>query len=421
MRTFAMTLTLSALAMGSAVQAQIRVHPTGVNVNVQGATTVFLTFGGLTGYEPAESYWCGALIPATGAIGNQCDPATLFGTLPARYDLSRTSGSAGFTDIMSIPPSVARRAYQAAAAGEVSSFFYVRRFQSPSGGPDQYVAVTCRLTGGGARVPFALTNVELGFAVETPVLFVESGAPLPDLSAEITYNGTGTLQGRWEVVLPGEELPGEFDLVTEATLPAELRGTQQRYTEIARFNVFLPPTGRFTLEGPDPSRIPTAIDGAYQILLRIEATDDKEGDSDLAVVGAGNGVLHAGAVAGFPLPTLRYFVGGGGSSLAASVSDLPLALTAPFDGAEVPLSQPVDFAWEPDRRASLYRLQVESGSGVLLLEALLPPGTTRYQAPAWVAGRAEGEPVRWRVTSVDEEGSRVKRSEWRSLRWAGGR
>ena len=33
-----------------------------------------------------------------------------------------------FTDIMSIPPNVARRAYDAAAAGATSTFFYVRRF-----------------------------------------------------------------------------------------------------------------------------------------------------------------------------------------------------------------------------------------------------------------------------------------------------
>lgn len=51
--------------------------------------------------------------------------------------------------------------------------------------------------------------------------------------------------------------------------------------------------------------------GQYLVLLRIEATDDKEGDANLAAVGVGPGVVHSGAVAGFPIPPLRYFAGGG--------------------------------------------------------------------------------------------------------------
>ena len=132
----------------------VRVNPTGVNVNSQGATSVFLTFGGLTNQVPAEAFWCGALMSAAPAIGQRCDPATVFGRLPARLDLSRGSGSSGFTDIMSIPASVSRRAFQDAQSGATSSFFYVRRFVSLTGAPDEYVAGTCRMAGGGARVPF---------------------------------------------------------------------------------------------------------------------------------------------------------------------------------------------------------------------------------------------------------------------------
>ena len=151
------TALVLALALAQPATAQISRHPTGVNVSAQGATTVFLTFGNLDGYVADEALWCGELIPANPDIGSMCDPATIFGSLPLRVDLSRTSGEDGFTDIMSIPPSVARRAYQAAADGATSSFFYVRRFIDPSGvGPDQYVTVTCRLSGGGARVPFSL-------------------------------------------------------------------------------------------------------------------------------------------------------------------------------------------------------------------------------------------------------------------------
>ena len=49
----------------------------------------------------------------------------------------------------------------------------------------------------------------------------------------------GVSGDRCEVVQPGEELPESSDLLTEATLPIEKRGTQRRYTQLGRFNIFL--------------------------------------------------------------------------------------------------------------------------------------------------------------------------------------
>ena len=102
------------LAAAADPAAAISRDPNGVNVNAQGATTVFITFGALNQQVPVEATWCGELIPAAPDIGFKCDPATLFGRLPLRVDQSRLNGNV-FTDIMSIPPSVARRAWQAAA------------------------------------------------------------------------------------------------------------------------------------------------------------------------------------------------------------------------------------------------------------------------------------------------------------------
>src|SRR4029453_3020494 len=220
MRTRLITVAWLLIAAPALAQ-EIKVSPKGVNVNSQGATTVFLTFGGLGSHRPAEATWCGALIPAAPDLGLRCAPETIYGALPTRYDQSRRSGNGALTDIMSIPASVARRAYQAAAAGEESRFFYVRRFVSTSGGPDQFIDVTCRLTGGGARVPFALTDVKLSFAGEALIPFVDPGAGPPPLKAEISYNGTGRLKGRWEVVQPGDAPPEARDLLTEASLPLE--------------------------------------------------------------------------------------------------------------------------------------------------------------------------------------------------------
>lgn len=415
-------LLLGLIGLARPAAAQIRVDPPGVNVNAQGATTVFLTFGGLRPDQtPVEAFWCGELIPAPEpAIGLQCDPATLFGQLPLRYDRALVQGPA-FNDVMSIPPSVSRRAYQAAVEGQNSAFFYVRRFVSSSGGPDEYVAVTCRLSSGGARTPFALTEVEVRFDVETPVLYVQPGETPPAFEAEIAYNGTGRLQGRWEVAGPGEEPPAERDLLTEATLPPEERGTQRRFTQLARFNEYLPPSGRFTLPGPDPSILPTEAEGSYSILLRIEASNDREAESSRELAGAGEGVVRAGAVAGFPMPMLRYVVArGGGSELAERRSPSEVAPLAPEDGAAVLPGTAVVFRWSEDGRASYYRLEVVDSGEQSILRAMLPAGVLDYRSPPWLAERATAGPVRWRVIALDLGGEPICRTDWRELRFEPG-
>ncbi|HEX9885324.1 MAG TPA: hypothetical protein VGA70_02510 [Longimicrobiales bacterium] len=411
------TALVLALALAQPATAQISRHPTGVNVSAQGATTVFLTFGNLDGYVADEALWCGELIPANPDIGSMCDPATIFGSLPLRVDLSRTSGEDGFTDIMSIPPSVARRAYQAAADGATSSFFYVRRFIDPSGvGPDQYVTVTCRLSGGGARVPFSLLDVQVAFAGDEELLTMGTGDEMPPIQAHILYNGTGRLVGRWEVVLPGEEPPSAEDLLTEGTLPVEVRGTQRTYTELSRFNVFLPPDGEFVLEGPPVDALPSDLQGLYQVLLRIEASDDKEGDSSLAAAGAGEGTVHSGAVAGFPMPILRYFVGN--ADAAPTDRETGFQLLTPLPGVALPTDLPVDFTWSDMPGALVYRLEVRLVTGAPLTSAFLEAGTTSYRAPDWLAQRADGNGIRWRVVALAAGGIEAGSTRWRSHRWS---
>ena len=390
----------------------VRVNPTGVNVSTVGATTVFLTFGGLANQAPAEAFWCGALVPAAPAIGQRCDPATIFGRLPLRFDRSTTSGSSAFTDIMSIPASVARRAYEDAKNGATSSFFYVRRFVSLTGGPDEFVVVTCRMAGGGARVPFSLTDVRVSFAGQPTVQFVQPGAIAPAVAAEIAYTGTGRLRGRWEVVRPGDPVPGERDLLSEAALPIEQRGTQQRYAELQRVDVFLPPVGRAVIPGPDVERIPTDLEGQYLLLLRIEATDDKAADSDLGAVGAGAGVVHSGGVAGFPMPILRYVVG---SAAADGVPAGGVRLLAPADALPVPADGSLDVSWREGPGAALYRVEVQTTGGELVVAALVQPGTGAYRLPPWVREKTTDKRLRWRVVALDVRGRATESSAWRSI------
>ena len=407
-------LALPGLALHGVAVANIQRSPTGTNVNSQAATSVFITFGNLRQQVPDEAVWCGELIPATPDIGSKCDPNTIFGVLPIRYDQSRLSANGTvFTDVMSIPPSVARRAYQAAARGQNSAFFYVRRFRSTTGGPDEYVFVTCKLTGGGARVPFSLLDVREAFTTNEPVVSVERLAAPPPFKAEIAYNGTGRLVGRWEVVLPGDDRPAGRDLLTEATLPPEERLLQRRYTQVERFNVFLPPVGHFTLPGPDPSKFPTTVDGMHEVLLRIEASDDREGDSDLAAAAAGEGVVHSGAVAGFPMPVLRYFVG------TVPSGGLPgkLFLLLPADKASIPPAEPLTFSWSADPAAILYRLEITDPDQKEIHAAFFQQGLTSYRAPSFLHDRVPVK-FRWRVVATGPDGRLTATSAWREAAWA---
>jgi len=403
-------------ACSGGLGAQVRVNPTGVSVNAMDATTVFLSFGGLRSQRPTDAFWCGELVSAAPARGLKCDPATLFGRLPLRYDQSRLA-SGSFTDIMSIPASVARLAYQAAERGATSTFFYVRRFESTAGAADEYVAVTCRLTGGGARSPFSLTDVHVEYETKDAVPFIVAGASPPQISARIKYTGTGRLVGRWEIVLPGEEPPTAHDLLTQGSLPPAERNSQRRYTQLERFNIFLAPDGRVTLPGPDVRRLPTSVEGTYRVLLRVEASDDRESDSNLSDAGAGTGILHNGAVAGFPLPMLRYVVAGEGARTPVDGAS-GLRLFGPRDGDTLSNVGAFTLMWAPNERArtTFYRVELETDKGDPLLSALLPLTARRYDAPSWIAERAKGRAVRWRVTGLSSDGARTVSSVWRSVR-----
>lgn len=419
MKVIRIAIVFATVLFAFASFADIRRDPNGVNVNSQGATTVFITFGGLRDQVPVEAFWCGELIAAAPDLGQRCAPGTIFGRLPLRYDQSRVSGST-FTDIMSIPANVVRRAYQAAAGGQTSSFFYVRRFVSTNGGPDEYVFVTCRMAGTGARTPLSLTDVKVQFEIESPLLPVRPGQAPPPLFADIRYNGTGRLRGRWEVVVPGNEVPSAEDLLTEASLPVEQRGRQRRYTTIERFNHFLPPTGTLRLPGPDPSKLPTGIEGMYMVLLRVEASDDKEADSNLALAGAGNGVVHSGGVAGFPMPVLRYYVGNAGEVFAPG-GEPQVALLEPLAGAHVAAAQVPSFRWREQGQAPFYRLDVRNAAGEPVLSAIVERGAQQYAAPSWFHEKAGTGRLLWRVVALSSDGEDLGGSAWRDLHAGVGR
>ncbi|MFL6468724.1 MAG: hypothetical protein ACJ72Z_12270 [Pyrinomonadaceae bacterium] len=413
MKTY-LIYALVLICVCAAAQAQaIKVNPTGVNVNSQNATVVFLTFGQVpAGYVAAEGMWCGQLIPSPPpALGAQCRPDLIYGTLPARYDLSRSSGNQGLTDIMSIPPSVTRRAYQIALNGGDAGFFYVRRFVSSTGLPDQYVNVTCRMSGGGTRVPFALTDVEIRNGTTEPVLFVGADERFAKLTAEIQYNGTGRLKGRWELVRPGEEPPNDFDLLSEASLPLEDRNSQKRFLQVARFNHFLPPGGKFSLPLEVNGRLPIDAEGQYLLLLRIEAGDDKDSDSDLRIIGVGGSIVHSGAAAGFPMPVFKFFV----SSRPESLNWETDSLFLPKDEFVLEGNRSTAFQWQTLTDTSIYKLEFFNEKDVRVYAAFLAAPVTRYQSPSWFNKRFGGQKLKWQVSAIDDKGQLVKVTVPRTL------
>ena len=218
-------------------------------------------------------------------------------------------------------------------------------------------------------------------------------------------------------MLPGEEIPTARDLLTEATLPLEERGLQRRYTEVGRFNAFLSPgTRNYTLPGPDPRRLPTHSDGTYYVLLRVEVSDDKEGDSNLAAAGAGTGIVHSGAVAGFPMPPLRYVVGGARTQVSPEALPHTLTLVTPAENAVVAPADPIGLSWTAVRQASVYRVEIEAENGQSLLSAFVNAGVPEYRVPSWLRGRVPGDGrLRWRVIAIGARGRDLGRSAWRAL------
>ncbi len=355
------------------------VHPTGVNVNATGPSTVFLTFQGTAGQQAVDAFWCGDIQVGSNTVTsfNPCVAGTLFGHLPPQNNLARPSGTGGqsnTTDIMTIPASVARRAYQDAQKGNNSQFFYVREFRDPVTGQSQFIAVTCRMAGGGARVPLAITRVDLAFGSldsDQPVTVLERNEVAPPVIARVQFNGSGRLLGRWEVVQPGDPEPTAIDLLSEASLPAEQRNSQRRYTEVGRIDQFLPPSGTIFLPGPQVKRIPTAIAGQYKLLLRLEATSDKEGDSN-----TGAGVANSGGLAGFSMPPLRYVVAGTAGQLDKPSKSLPLGVRIDRDDMGWVTT------WQPEKTNAwlLLRFDFDSGDS---FEAVVDAASGLYRLPSW--------------------------------------
>lgn len=156
------------------------------------------------------------------------------------------------------------------------------------------------------------------------------------------------------------------------------------------------------------------VAGTYLVLLRIEASDDKEGDSNLSIAGAGSGVVHSGAVAGFPLPTLRSGRVGRQRAITNAYGRSPVVtLREPLEGKALAAGQSADFGWTELAGAEFYRLEIQTEDRAPILSAVMPRGTSVYHAPPWLAERMAGKAIRWRVVALNATGRILRSTNWR--------
>jgi hypothetical protein len=92
-------------------------------------------------------------------------------------------------------------------------------------------------------------------------------------------------------------------------------------------------------------------------------------------------------------------------------------LVGPNEGAALAAGASLSVRWLPaaGRSPDFYRVDFETDDGSPLSSALLPAVARRYDAPPWLAARAGRHAIRWRVTALSADGSRVSISVWRTL------
>ncbi len=385
----------------------VQVSPTLADVSSSDASNVSIRYS-FTGVDlPLAGQFCSSLVgaypPGGVVVGNPCAvPIGFVGSILNYSPLSLIA-----SENLYVPQSVARLAYQTARRTGNSIFYFVRQFSS-----GRSTVVQLRLSGNAANSPVSISQVRMIFKpANQPIAFIQRAQSIPDFEAHIRYNGAGLLRGRWELVQPGDPQPSNLDLSTEASLIPQDRALQQRFRLLQAFQLYLQPNGRVTIPGPDPKLLPSDIDGQYQILLRIEATDALQPLDP-------TGQTASGGSAPFVLPVLRYFVGVPGTQGMSTVREVvPINLLAPAAFADTGKGS-ITFQWLPAGGVQFYRLEVEEVGNLVFAARVRAEGGAPgiYEAPPMLRQQASGLLTRWRIMALDAQGRPVGQSEWRGLK-----
>jgi hypothetical protein len=178
--------------------------------------------------------------------------------------------------------------------------------------------------------------------------------------------------------------------LSEGSLPVEERGRLRRYALLNRFDVNLPPGGSYVLPGPENWRIDKSIEGMYLLLFRVEASDAPN-----SVSAIGPRSIPTGGVAGFSMPTLRYYVGASSNTAIQQIAGTDIDLITP--------SLPIVVSWPAAADAKLYRVEIEDDEKNVFTAMVLAPAV-QYQVPSFVRELAASKPLKWKVTSLGDAG-----------------
>ena len=127
-------------------------------------------------------------------------------------------------------------------------------------------------TVGGAQDTLSIRQVKLVFGLNdrgVTRMSVKPGDPIPAFAATLFYTGAGTLKGRWEMAQPGDDPPTAAHTVPDYA--RRLGEPVSQYKMIDSIFDHLPATGRASIAGPPPDRLPRDRPGTYTILFRIES------------------------------------------------------------------------------------------------------------------------------------------------------
>ena len=267
-------------------------------------------------------------------------------------NLPLTTSTQSASEILTIPQAVVERAARAGA----SSFIYVREF--PNVKDDTYVL---NINIGPASIAaFSLRRIELYFnnhQKKNEVMVTRNFKGLKAY-ADIYYNGSGFLNGYWEV----------DGLIIE------------------RVHRFVPTGDKITLATPGIPDLPT-FDPGYHIVKFIVTNPETS----------------------FEVPEMVYWVKGTEEPV---IQDL--ALVKPVDGMDIPYGVP--FEWENMQKASLYLISfVKADDKTVCFSALTRD--TSYRIPRSVLDDyfPLGKKYLWSVKGYDTENNIIAGSGLRSF------
>jgi hypothetical protein len=146
------------------------------------------------------------------------------------------------------------------------------------------------------------------------------------------------------------------------------------------------------LPGPENWRIDKTIEGMYILLFRVEASD---------AVNSGEN----GAVAGFQMPTLRYYVGNSSNADVNQVTNIAI-------GGDIEDEKPpIILTWKAVADAKIYRLEIEDEEGKKIFSAVVLPTSRAYQLPSFIQALTASKQLKWSVSAVGEDSKELEKTK----------